>query len=866
MTKAFLLEDGSNPNVIAQTPGIYHAPSSSLSYGVLRGLVAAGAAQLLGERYREDGQLEVAVEVSKMHRNVAGQIIIGGDFFASALRDYGDWQEKWWREAIQNAVDAGATEVDCVVTMLDEAGTPTANADLGRSVEVSCQDNGKGMDEDTLLNKFLVLGGTTKRTGETVGGFGKAKELLLLPWLRWHMHSQDMIVEGHGIQYDVKHTGVQRKGTGITVWMPMDKYTKAADAQSFIKKCWIPGVRFTVNGEVVRANQKVGQVVEEIPGKLSITFKKTSKEFSSATCLVRVKGLYMFDEYVSSDAKGVVIVEITGPSIEILTANRDGLREYDARRALQMFLNKLASDVKSTTKGARNVVQKKYKGTGKFESRASVERIEADMLMSMGSTEPLNSGPNKPLELTDDQLKAMLTVLADAGAKEYDDIEGASLDFRVQPSAAQAMLGIHVTGSAHVEAIARQLAWEPDFYVYNEVEEFHLPARFLPEKMTPALRKLARFWAEMCRFVLIQLGSNQRYGIGWHIDRMETGSGYTAASYVHDNDGHWLMLNPFVRGDIEKGETYSLTDKGHINHLYAMAVHECTHMADGIDRHNEAFSSALTYNVARTANRSRQIEAIRRAVVARGAEIGKLGELGKPEPTRRVAEPPQSHRALEVLYTRMKQRDLPHMSEMDAEQAASYALFGETNDHLPVAISYAQTRERVYRDYVERDGLTGYDKALDSWGAAVRILKALAESQKPAGPGGSNVKPYTRKELTDLFDSRNRELPYNRMSAEQAAAAMLAYHELSEGIVQAEAKATTFAGEADDARGHGDPSARERELAAYAWQDASFILKALAEREGADVLVHAGKQRASQIEQESIDDGWATPNRHRRAR
>jgi hypothetical protein len=287
-------------------------------------------------------------------------------------------------------------------------------------------------------------------------------------------------------------------------------------------------------------------------------------------------------------------------------------------------------------------------------------------------------------------------------------------------------------------------------------------------------------------------------------------------------------------------------------------------MANCVGRHDEAFASALTWNVAKTANRGRQIEAIRKAVVARGAAIGKIGELGKPEPTRRGAEPPQSHRALEVLYTRMKQRGPTQLSEMDAEQAAAYALFGETNDDLAGSIGFAERREKVYRDYVERDGLTGYDKALDNWGAAVRILKALAESEKPVGPGGSNVKSYTRKELTDLFDSRNRELPYNRMSAEQAAATMLAYHELSEGIVQAEAKAVTFAGEADDARGHGDPSAREREQAAYAWQDASFILKALAEREGADVLVRAGKERAGQAEQESIDEGWATPNRRRR--
>jgi hypothetical protein len=35
--------------------------------------------------------------------------------------------------------------------------------------------------------------------------------------------------------------------------------------------------------------------------------------------------------------------------------------------------------------------------------------------------------------------------------------------------------------------------------------------------------------------------------------------------------------------------------------LYALAVHECTHMADGIDYHDESFASAMTHNMARCA-------------------------------------------------------------------------------------------------------------------------------------------------------------------------------------------------------------------------------------------------------------------------
>jgi hypothetical protein len=622
--QARILGAASDPQVVARTPGIYVAPSTSPSYGVLKALVDVDAAEFLGETYQPDGTLAVAVAVKQAKRNVAGQITIGSEFFVSALRDYGDWPEKWWREAIQNAVDAGATEVECVVTLLNEAGNPTDSTSTARSVEVSCQDNGKGMDEDTLLNKFLVLGATTKRTagGDSVGGFGKAKELLLLPWMKWHLHSRNLMVEGHGIEYDVKRLSGDRKGTGITVWMPMDRYTSSTDALSFIKKCWIPGVRFTVNGELVRANQKVGQSVETLPGKIDITYKKTSKEFSRPTCLIRSRGLYMFDRWISSDVKGVIIVEVTGPSIELLTANRDGFRDYEARKAVDEYINRLAADVKSATKGAKNIVKKKFTGTGKFRSKPA--DVEASMLMSMGSVEPFDPGGNRPKMLTEEQTMSMLRVLADMGAGSVD--EEAGLDLRASGPAVEAMLDVPISGPSHVEAIAKQLAWEPDFYVYNELEDFHVPKRLMPDAMTPQVQKLARFWAELCRFVLIQLGSKQPYGVGWHFDTAEDG-GYTGASYVNDNDEHWLMLNPFVDGDPKKADLYSLSDRDHVNWLYAAAVHECTHMSDGISRHNEAFAAALTRNVARTANRGRQIEAIRKTVVARGAKIGKLAEL-----------------------------------------------------------------------------------------------------------------------------------------------------------------------------------------------------------------------------------------------
>ena len=153
------------------------------------------------------------------------------------MRDYRDWKSMWWREAIQNAVDAKAKIVHCEV------------ARQPRGVLVSCDDDGKGMSEDVLLNKFLVLGATTKEAEQAAvtmrGGFGKAKELLVLPWLEWRITSGSISVVGAGVEYRVEQVA-KRGGTRLEVLMPHDNSTESVLAYNYLKKCNLPGVEFSV--------------------------------------------------------------------------------------------------------------------------------------------------------------------------------------------------------------------------------------------------------------------------------------------------------------------------------------------------------------------------------------------------------------------------------------------------------------------------------------------------------------------------------------------------------------------------------------------------------------------------------------------
>jgi hypothetical protein len=79
---------------------------------------------------------------------------------------------------------------------------------------------------------------------------------------------------------------------------------------------------------------------------------------------------------------------------------------------------------------------------------------------------------------------------------------------------------------------------------------------------------------------------------------------------------------------MDKKEIFSIRNKAHINDLFALALHECTHMVDGISRHDENFSSALTRNIGLVLPSAGLMLQIRDAIAARGGD-GDDNEAGE---------------------------------------------------------------------------------------------------------------------------------------------------------------------------------------------------------------------------------------------
>lgn len=581
-------------------PGLYVAASGTPAYPIVQAMLLVGKAKFLGEHMLPDGThvLTVFLPGSRTRSNPpelspeGRKISISREFFVTALRDYENWREKYFREAIQNSYDAGATQIDI---------TSKQNADGTWTVTVT--DDGGGMSEDVLLNKFLVLGGTTKvGVAGSAGGFGKAKELLVLPWLSWKIHSRDIEAAGSGIEYTIKRVEMIH-GTVLEVIMPNDNHADTPQAISMIEKSYLPKISFTVNGSKFKADLKAsGEPIEVIGNKAELYFVKADNARSLSYMLVRTKGLFMFEIYIGDAIPGYVIAELTAPSIEILTANRDGFRDYQVKREIAKFGERVAKDTLSALRSKKGLIRQKFVGTGKFKAK----QMAADAIVAVG---PIHEPKNKSgSQLSDAAVERVAAVLADRD--ERDSVGAVSVD------TARVMLSTRILGSDHAESMVKQLVWQPDFYIVNDIENFKVPKKFFPETMTPTVRKIAATWTEMCRFVLIQLGSDSEFGVGFIFSES------TLAGYLSDNDegesGQWLMLNPFKKLQ-SRDMMWSPSHTADLQWLYAAAIHEATHMADGISYHDEAFAAALTKNMAKCADGFRKIKQIVGSIRMRGS-------------------------------------------------------------------------------------------------------------------------------------------------------------------------------------------------------------------------------------------------------
>jgi len=239
-------------------------------------------------------------------------VTIGERYWQTAKNDYADIATAWVREACQNAVDAGSTNI--IFTAEKEYDGENFFS------KVCCKDDGCGMSKETLEEKFLALGESGKEHVGTVGGFGVAKTILCFCHPKWEIKSHDYICKGRFGKYEIYKSRTHRKGMELTVWIDIidanwDKLEAAAME-------WIGNSKvnpmFKVNGKSVRTAGEETVVRKYEWGTLGEYGDHPTYIF------IRLNGQFMCKRHLDIDKS--LVFDLEGESQTFLNTNRDSLK------------------------------------------------------------------------------------------------------------------------------------------------------------------------------------------------------------------------------------------------------------------------------------------------------------------------------------------------------------------------------------------------------------------------------------------------------------------------------------------------------------------------------------------------------------
>lgn len=464
----------------------------------------------------------------------AGNIKIGPKFFHNELREYSDWRWGIIREFFQNGIDA--------------PGTSTINVEINRSEDdtlLVVVNNGKPMNQDTMTNKLLSLGETGKNFAEgSVGGFGKAKVLLYLAHESYKITTGDLMVVGCGGEYELVADQPFLHGTRSEVVIQGNQTQYLQEAvRKFAAYAQWDGTIF-LNGEQLECNLKKGSPRREFEWGTVYTNKAIPHRV-----IVRVGGIPMFSH--RTDLDRTVIVELKGPSVDVLTSNRDGL-VWRFEAEFDQFLMDLVMN-KSRALKAQNPTYTQWSG---IRFRAITDEVVKE-ITGFGHT-----------------------VVGEVAAK----VSGITLN--------NERIGV----LENVSAIDDDFIPEPaptsqvsEFFVLKNELNLKIPEYYQPGSRTFGTysKKLARVWGRLVLELHRMFKIDREFGIGFVFSEEAEAQHSKCSDY-----GTVYYINPAVVNADSKSmkKRFKLTER---DRLLAIAVHEVVH-GMGYSGHGEEYAAVLT--------------------------------------------------------------------------------------------------------------------------------------------------------------------------------------------------------------------------------------------------------------------------------
>lgn len=468
---------------------------------------------------------------------------IGPQFFAKAKNDYADWRFAIARELEQNSIDARARNIT-IDLKLD-----------GDDTLLTYEDDGRGMTEEVLTEKLLALGESGKDFAGTVGGFGKAKEILYFCHKAFAIETRDNHVSGSGGTYDLTRCPYV-DGCRSTIRIEGDHVDALVKQfkRAISMTQW--GGRFTLNGEVLYGQLKKGAFRKE----LDWCKIYTNKTFANRL-VVRIGGIVMFTKYVEADDR-CVIVELKGNSSDVLQSSRDHLK-WDQSVELDELIRKLTVDKNSAFR-SDHTYYTHYEGE-KLENRDQTCLPEIKKMQ--------------------DEIKQM--------ANEAPVIDEADNTPTLERDAAPIL---SVARCAQSEEAARRYeiinSFRHDFVLRND-SGMQIPDYYKPGQFSAYSDKLVNAWVKLLMECYRTFGRVETFSVGFCFDDAED----TWAMFERSSDyGRVFYINPAKVVKTSTGvrvfaKRWGFTPNMKYN-LIVTAVHEFVHSL-GFSYHDERYVQEL---------------------------------------------------------------------------------------------------------------------------------------------------------------------------------------------------------------------------------------------------------------------------------
>ena len=477
-----------------------------------------------------------------------GKVEVPQEYFLKmAKADYEDYRQALAREFLQNSIDAGADRVDVAID--------------GERRTVTVIDNGCGMDEETILTRLLVLGGSKKAEG-SVGAFGKAKELLYFSWSRYWIETRNLEVKGRGADYEVREVATEVDGVASRIRIQKDESMKSiANAFRAVAAKMETDARIFVDDQEVETQVKRGELKKDL-GWAKVYWTAEPNRWHMA---VRIDGIWMFDRYIGEDY-GNVVLELERSSLECMTSNRDGL-VHKYRLELDKYLKKLAADRVEALTPDRKLVRRRLRGSGAIEvAEVELEQVETDFDFAMALAVAIG-GKAGSGELVEQRI---MRKLKEDPVRSWEDYE---------------------------EWLDRQTTWlqnfsyEPDFVMKHTEAQRNRVKQYM---RTQEAAVLAKIWTETVRQVLMDAGRSLVFTAGFVFDPDHE------AQIEELTDGSVVIyVNPWKVGEWGGWEKKKLSNRRLlVTDMKDKAIHEVAHLR--CSYHDEMFVDEMHKIRART--------------------------------------------------------------------------------------------------------------------------------------------------------------------------------------------------------------------------------------------------------------------------